>query len=99
MGYTNMYQQVKFIKDNGKMIYGMEKDNINLLIIKFILKEHGKMDYFMVKMYNLLIKMDSILKDNIKIIKKMELVLLNIQMVHFFKVCLKMILQMDMVNL
>jgi hypothetical protein len=29
-----MHKQDKFMKANGKMIYGMEKDNISLLMVK-----------------------------------------------------------------
>ena len=34
--FINMQRQDKFIKENGKMIYGMVKDNINLLMDKLI---------------------------------------------------------------
>ena len=85
----------KFIKDNGKMIFGMEKDSILFPPKKFILKELGKMDYLMV-MFNLFIKMDKNFTVSISSIKKMEKELFNIQMEQFFKVHLSKTNQMVM---
>lgn len=75
MEYININRQGRYIKDNGKMIYGMEKANINLLIIKYLSKEYGLMGYWMAKIFKLYIKMDNILKVNIIIIKRMDLVI------------------------
>lgn len=85
----------KFIKDNGKMIFGMEKDSIPFPPKKFILKELGKMDSLMV-MFNLFIKMDKNFTVSISSIKKMEKELFNIRTEQFFKVHLSKTNQMVM---
>lgn len=85
----------KFIKENGEMIFGMEKDSILFLPKKFLLKELGKMDYLMV-MFNLFIKMDKNLLDSIYSIKKMAKEVFSIRTEQFFKVYLSKTSQMVM---